>query len=187
MSAARESVALDLVRMGCILDAHGIRGSVKIRSFTQCPEDISRYGSLCNALGEEKYLILSLEATAKKDLFVARLEGVETRTLASSLRGTNLYLPRSRLPETSGEEWYYVDLVGLQAVLPCGRRLGSVVDVDDHGAGTFLKIRGNCGRTDFLPFTRAFVPDVDIVSGHIVVSLPEDCFSVADLYRTSRE
>ncbi len=162
-----------LVVMGVITAAHGIRGEVKLKSFTARPEDIAAYGPLLIGDGPKRARILSLKPA--KGQFVARLEGIDDRTAAEALKGKKLKLERTRLPEPDEEEFYYSDLVGLKAVDETGRELGKVAAVHDFGAGDLLEIRpGGGGKSFLVPFTREVVPVVDIPAARLVIRMPQE-------------
>ncbi len=162
------------VVMGIITAAHGIRGEVKIKSFTEQPEDIAAYGPLLLNGGPEEVEILRLRPA--KGQFIAQLKGVADRNAAEALKGSRLMLPRARLPEPEEEDsFYYEDLVGLQAERADGSPAGEVVAVHDFGAGDLLEIRpAGARRTYYLPFTREMAPEVDIAGGRIVINPPEE-------------
>jgi len=162
-----------LVVMGVITAAHGIRGEVKLKSFTANPEDIAAYGPLLIENGPRVARILSLKPA--RGQFIARLEGIDERTAAEALKGKKLKLERARLPEPEEEEFYYSDLIGLKAVDGAGRELGEVAAVHDFGAGDLLEIRPRGGgKSFFLPFTREAVPEIDIAGGAITICPPGD-------------
>ena len=104
---------------------------------------------------------------------VARIGGVADRNAAEALRGTELYAPRARLPEAEEGEYYYADLAGLRADDEAGNRIGSVVGVQNYGAGELLEVRlDGQSVTELVAFTDAFVPVVDIAGGRVVVVIP---------------
>ena len=161
-----------LIVMGVITAAHGIRGEVKLKSFTEVPEDIAAYGPLYLNDGPERLEILSLKPA--KGQFVARLKGIADRNAAEALKGVRLKLPRSRLPETEEDEYYHEDLVGLVVEDTSGRVVGRICAVQNFGAGDLLEIRPPRGRSFFVPFTRADVPEVDLAGGRVVIRPAED-------------
>ena len=170
----RASKDRQLVVMGVITSAHGIRGEVKIRSFTEVPEDIASYGPLLLDDGPETVEIVRLRPA--KGAFIARLKGVEDRNAAELLRGRELKLPRERLPDIEDEDtFYHSDLVGLRAEKEDGSPAGEVVAVHDFGAGDLLEIRPEGTReTYYLPFTKEAVPDVDVRGGRVVINPPAE-------------
>ncbi len=161
-----------LIVMGVITAAHGIRGEVKLKSFTEVPEDIAAYGPLLVGDGPRTLEILSLKPA--KGQFIARLKGVADRNAAEALKGVKLKVPRSRLPETEEDEYYHEDLVGLTVEDVSGEAVGRICAVQNFGAGDLLEIRPPEGRSFYVPFTRRDVPEVDLAGGRVVIRMPED-------------
>ncbi len=157
------------VLVGIVTGPHGVRGAVRIKSFTARPEDIARYGQLADAAGRRFALCL---IGAVKGTLIARLDGVENRNQAEALRGLHLYLPRSALPPAAAEEFYHADLIGLAAVLGDGTVLGRVRAVHDFGAGDTLEIDRPAAPPAMVPFTRAVVPLVDLDAGRLLIDPP---------------
>lgn len=156
------------VQLGTIGPPHGVRGLVKVRSFTDDPTDIVSYGPLSDEQGRE--IALSLRGPIKGGLLAA-VAGVDDRNAAEALRGVKLYVPRDALPATEDEEeFYYADLIGLAVETADGARLGRVKAVHDFGAGDVLEIKLDEGGDEMLPFTRDMVPVVDVAGGRLVVA-----------------
>jgi 16S rRNA processing protein RimM len=153
------------ILVGEIGRPHGVRGLVKLRSFTADPAAIASYGPLTDAAGSRRFVI-ELRAEG-----LARVEGVADRDAAARLTGTKLYVERERLPAPEEEEFYLADLVGLTAVAVDGAVLGEVRAVEEHGAGSYLVVGE---REVLVPFTRAAVPVVDVAGGKVVVDLPAE-------------
>lgn len=161
---------LSRILLGRIAGAHGIRGEVLIKTFTAAPEAIAGY-ALGDAGGTRSFRITSARATPKG--VVARLEGVADRNAAEALKGVELYVARSALPPAAEGEFYHADLVGLAAVDAAGTVLGTIVAVQNFGAGDLLEIRlAGTAKTELVPFTEALVPEVDIAARRVVVVLP---------------
>jgi len=155
------------VRVGRISAAHGVRGEVKIRCFTEVPEDVGGYGPLHDGRGRE--VQLAGIRPAKGPFVVARIEGVPDRNAAEALAGRDLFVPRDRLPPAEEDEWYYSDLIGLTAVDPDGDDLGRVIAVHDFGAGDLIEIAPPSGKPFMVPFTAQCVPDIKLSDGTITV------------------
>jgi len=154
--------------------AHGLRGEVKLRSFTEDPMAVQDYGVLEGEDGRRAFAIEELKPA--KGGLIARLTGVLDRTAAEGLRGVRLYVPRDRLPAPDDEEtFYYADLIGLAAVTGDGRALGKVVAVYNFGAGDLIEVEA-AGGTVMLPFTAAAVPTIDLAAGRLVVDPPAGTF-----------
>ena len=147
--------------------AHGIRGEVRLRSFTGEPTAIASYGPLESEDGAQRFTIETLRPA--KDHFVARLEGVSDRNAAEQLTNLRLYVARDRLPPAGDGEFYHADLVGLAAVTPDGAALGTVTAVHNFGAGDVIEIKPASGEALLVPFTDAAVPEIDLAAGRMVV------------------
>ena len=156
----------DRVLLGVVAAPHGIRGAVRIRSFTEDPMSLGAYGPLSDESGRKEYRVEPLSAA--RGAVLARIEGVADRTAAEALRGLRLYVERSALPETGEREWYEADLIGLAAVGKDGRDWGKVIAFHDFGAGSTMEVSGGA----MLPFTDAVVPEIDVPGGKIVVDPP---------------
>ncbi len=160
--------------MGVITGAHGVRGEVRVKSFTAEPAAIAAYGPLEDERGTRR-LALELTGTVR-GMLIARIPGIADRNAAERLKGTRLYLQRSALPAPGADEFYHADLIGLAATLRDGTVLGSVRAVHDYGAGDSLEIEKPDGATLLVPFTETAVPMVDIAAGRLVIDPPEGLF-----------
>jgi 16S rRNA processing protein RimM len=161
----------DQVLVGVIVGAHGIKGEVKLKSFTSEPSSIGRYGPLQSTSGQS-FEITKLKAA--KDDFIASLKNVSDRNEAETLKGVELFVSREKLPKLKTHEAYAHDLMGLDVVLENGTKLGKLVAMPNYGAGDLLEVAvdGN-SETVLIPFTNAFVPQEDFNSGKIIVVLPQ--------------
>ena len=160
--------------LGEIGAAQGLKGEVRIRSYTEEPASITSYGPLQDEQGRA-IEIESLRATPKA--LIARIKGVTTREAAEALLHTKLYVARSRLPARDEEEWYHVDLIGLEAFGQNGAALGQVVAIHNFGAGDLLEIKpASGGATVLVPFTRDTVPEIDVEGGCLTICPPEGLF-----------
>ena len=162
-----------LVLVGRFGAPQGVRGEIRVQSYTADPEAIGGYRPLTDA-GRTKAFAFERLRPLRDDMLVVKVEGVETREAAGLLTGVELFARRDRLPEPSEEEFYYDDLVGLAAATADGRALGRVVAVSNYGAGDILEISAESGETLLLPFTRAVVPAIDFAAGRIVVDPPAE-------------
>ena len=154
--------------------AHGVRGEVKLWSFTEDPAAVASYGPLESEDGKRRIEIEALRPA--KDHFVARIAGVADRDAAERLRNLELYIPRERLPEIEeADTFYHADLIGLQAVTPDGENIGTVVAVHNFGASDVVEIKPTEGGEPLLiPFTNATVPEIDLDARRIVVIPPAE-------------
>ena len=149
---------------------HGLRGEVRLWTFTEDPFAVMRYGPLSTKDGTRELEVA--RAREAKDHLVAVLKGVTTRDEAERLNGVELYIARNKLPATDDGEYYHADLIGLAAVDVAGKPLGAVAAIHNFGAGVIIEIAPAHGPTLMLPFTDAVVPTVDIAGGRVVIDIP---------------
>ena len=152
--------------------AHGVRGEVKLWSFTEDPAAVTHYGPLETQDGTRCFEIEALRAA--KDHFVARIAGVNDRDAAEKLRNIELYIPRARLPKIEeADTFYHADLVGLDAITPDGARVGTVHALHNFGAGDIIEIApAEGGDPLMLPFNETTVPKIDVAARQVVVVPP---------------
>lgn len=165
----------DRLCVGAIGGAFGVKGQVRLKSFTARPEDIATYAPLETEDGSMEFSV-QIEGAITNGL-AARLSGISTKEQADALRGIRLFVPRTRLPALPDDEFYHTDLIGLDVVDTGGTALGRVKAVLNHGAGDLLEIHGpGLKATVLLPFTQQAVPTVDLAAGRIVADPPEGLF-----------
>jgi len=152
--------------LGVVAAPHGVRGLVRVKSFTRDPMAIGTYGPLSDETGKKTYRVEVLSAA--RGTVLARIDGVADRTAAEGLRGLRFYVERSALPDAGEREWYEADLIGLPAVGRDGRDWGKVVAFHDFGAGAVMEVSGGV----MLPFTDEVVPEIDVEGGKVVVDPP---------------
>jgi 16S rRNA processing protein RimM len=152
--------------------AHGVRGAVKLWTFTEDPFAVKRYGPLSTKDGARQFEVT--DAREAKGHLVATLKGVTTRDEAERLNGVELYIAREKLPATREDEYYHTDLIGLAAVTTADRPLGRVIAIYNFGAGDIMEIAPPQGATMLLPFTNAVVPTVDLKAGRVMIELPDE-------------
>lgn len=163
------------VCVGIITGPQGVRGAVRVKSFTAAPEAVAAYGPVEDEAGTRRF---ELRVVGKaKGVVVATLPGVADRDAAAALKGLRLYVARDALPPPEEDEFYHADLLGLAAELADGTVLGRVRAVHDFGAGDSLEIAPEAGTPLLVPFTRAAVPVIDLAGGRIVVEPPEGLLS----------
>lgn len=164
--------------------AHGTGGEVRLWPFTARAEAVAAYGPLQTADGTRTFEIEALRPA--KDFLVARLKGVTDRAAAERLRNTDLYVPRERLPATEPDEFYYTDLIGLEAQDMTGKAIGVVIAVHNFGAGDILEVAPSAGvETVMLPFSTTAVPHVEVAAGRVVVDPPEELLGPGNAAATS--
>jgi 16S rRNA processing protein RimM len=151
--------------------AHGVRGAVKLWTFTEDPLAVKDYGPLMSKDGARQFEVT--HAREAKDHLVATIKGVATREDAERLNGIELYIARDKLPATDDDEYYHADLIGLAAVNAANEPIGRVLAIHNFGAGDIIEIAPPHGPTLLLPFTNAVVPTVDLKGGRVVIELPQ--------------
>ncbi|MHA6287970.1 ribosome maturation factor RimM [Maricaulis sp. CAU 1757] len=170
----------DLVFIAACAGAHGVKGECKVKSFAGNPADAFGYGPFLDKDGAG--ILTPKSARPVKDGFVVRFEEVTDRDQAQALKGTQLFIPRSVLPELEDDEFYHADLIGLAVQALDGSPMGTLRAIHDYGAGDLLEITGTPDRKGswMLPFTRQFVPHVSLDDGVITIDPPEDVGSKAE-------
>lgn len=174
------------VLVGVVAAAHGVRGLVKVRSYTAEPADIAAYGPLSDETGRRRLVLEVLSAAGQPGTLICRIDGVADRDAAEASQGLRLHVERSALPAPAEEEYYQADLIGLRAELADGSLFGRVAAVLNYGAGDILEIEqaarpaGGRPAVIALPFSRAVVPVVDIAGGRVVVDPPAELLEGAE-------
>ena len=160
------------VLLGLVIGAQGLKGGVKVKTFTETPETLGACGPLHTREGRT-FTVANIRAA--KGFATVKFEGVETRTAAESLKGAELYVARSTLPKPEETEFYHADLLGLRAEDTVGRGIGKVIAIHNFGAGDVIEIERDDGQGAVLmPFTREIVPTIDLENHRIVIAAPEE-------------
>jgi 16S rRNA processing protein RimM len=151
---------LDKICVGVIVGAHGIKGDVKVKSFTENPFDIGEYGTLEDENGANKYELSILGTSGK--VIRASIKGVNDRNKAEELKGVELFVDRSLLKQENDEEFYHADLIGLNVLIENQKSVGKIIAIYNYGAGDFLEVKGNDEKPIMIPFTKSAVPVIDV-------------------------
>ncbi|MGQ0741854.1 MAG: ribosome maturation factor RimM [Alphaproteobacteria bacterium] len=160
----------DALLVGTVIGASGLRGELKVKSFTAAPENIGHYGPLFCEDGRN-FSVAGVRAQ-KGDVVLVRLKGIEDRASAQKLKGLRLYVSRAALPQPAADEFYHADLMGLRVEDENGHTLGAVRAVHNFGAGDIIEVEDAKGKSRMFPFTRDIVPEVDVAAGRMVAVLP---------------
>ncbi len=173
------------ILIGKIISAFGIKGEVKIISYAEVPEKIEKY-NLFDKSGNSLKLKISnknktaIGTSANGTLFIAKIDGINDRNASELLRNKEIFVSRDDLDETDENEFYYVDLIGLNVVDMNDKKIGKVLDVHDYGAGGILEIEfdhadkeKNLGKIENFPFKNKFFPEVNLKKGLVKIDLPE--------------
>jgi len=160
------------VLLAAVIGAQGLKGQVRVKTFTETPDALARYRRL-HAKDGRVFTILQVKP-AKADEAVATFSEVVDRNTAEGLRGLELFVARDVLPATANNEFYHADLIGLTAMDAADRVIGTVSAIHNYGAGDVIEIARNDGDTVMLPFARDFVPIVDLKAGRVVIAEPAE-------------
>lgn len=152
---------------------HGVRGEIRLQSFTGDPHAIKRFFPLVDASGARSFALLGLRHVRDSN-FVARISGISDRNGAETLTNLDLYADRDKFPETAPDEFYAIDLIGLDVFLESGEKAGIILDMVNYGAGDILEVKPPSGDTLLIPFTRAAVPHIDLTARRIVIAPPPE-------------
>ena len=163
-----------LILVGRVAGGFGVRGEVRITTYTEDPLSIAGFKALKRQDGSPALTIASARKT--KDGVVCRCPGIETKEAADALRGLRLYVPRSALPEPDEDEFYLTDLVGLTVRhIQTDVLLGRVKSVQNFGAGDILEITPDLGGpTWYLPFTKEATPELHLADGWLMAVPPTE-------------
>lgn len=159
-----------LVCVGQIINVHGIKGAIKIKSYLTNPMDIDSFGPLTDQ--QEKRVFPIKAISQKQGIVLATIKGISDRTTAEGLKGVCLYTNRSHLPEATESEFYYIDLIGLR-VMKNEHIFGEVETVENFGAGDIINVRLANGKILPFDFSNATFPIVDVENGFMEINLPE--------------
>lgn len=164
----------ELIELGAITNAHGIKGDVTIKPFGKDLSSLMDYGPVRDKTGQQAFTILSLRHS-KKDLYVAKIKEITNRNQAEDVKGTELYIERSKLPEPEEDEFYYRDLIGLSVNLESGEKWGKVIAVEDYGAGDIIEIMPqNSQKSVYFSFTKDVIPTISLKEGYLTLIPPQE-------------
>ena len=150
---------------------HGVRGEIRLHAFTADPHAIKQFFPLTDAGGTRSFALLGLRHV-RDSVFVAQISGISDRNATELLTNVDLYADRAKFPKLELDEFYAIDLIGLDVFLESGESVGTVLDMVNYGAGDILEIKPPVGDTLLIPFTRVAVPIVDLTNRKVVIAPP---------------
>lgn len=156
--------------LGAVAGVHGIKGEVKVKSFTEVDSNLDKYGPVENEAGDCQFELKVLGHS--KELLRVKIKGVDDRTAAEHLIGTAFYINRDLLPALAEDDEYYeVDLIGLRVKsAKSDEQLGTIAGLYNFGAGEILEIKVQAtGKLEMIPFNKEYVPEVNVKEGYIIV------------------
>ena len=160
-----------LIEIGCFLGVHGIKGEVKLKSFTEIPENIFSFNEIFIESSENP---IKLKLIRKlKEIFVCKIENVETRTDAENFRGLKLFISRKSLPKLRDKEFYHSDLLNFAVYNLNRESFGKVISLEDFGAGLLIEVKKN-NKTFYLPMGKTFLKKIDYKNRQIILELDLD-------------
>jgi 16S rRNA processing protein RimM len=173
MSMTASTETQNRLKIGVITSPHGVRGTVKVRSFTEDPDAFVEYGDVTTHDGSRVFDI-AIVGDAKGTL-LCEIDGVDDRDQAEALRGVELYILREDLPDDlDDDEFYASDLLGLETRDAEGRVLGSIRNILDHGAGDIVDVLHADGKVRSYAFSVANFPEINTREGYVVLNPPPE-------------
>ena len=157
--------------VGAVASAHGVRGQFKVKPFTATPRDIAAYGPVWAG---DRQLTLQIRGMTANGYVIVAAEGVTDRNAAEALRGTELQVERSALPDAADDEVYHADLIGLPAEMPDGSVIGPIIGLHNFGAGELVELRPSGGSSLLLPFGGDNIVEIDLEGGRVVLDPPAE-------------
>lgn len=152
--------------LGVIVGAKGLKGEVRIKSFTEDPADVGAYGPV--AMGDGRKFDVTVAGGGKEGVVIAKLSGVVDRTQAEALKGAELFVARTALPAPKDGEFYHADLIGAVVTLTSGEVLGTVSGLHNFGGGDMMEV-GEGHASVLIPLTAEVIAAFDVTAGRVVV------------------
>ncbi len=162
---SKGSYIKDKVLLAKIVATKGLKGELKLKSFTEDPISIVDY----EVFSERNISFKILSAYTHKGVVVVKIEGINSIEQAEKLIGDSLFTNRSDMPDLDEDSFYYVDLIGLDVLNLDNEKIGEVLAIHNHGAGDFLEIKKEDNSSILIMFTKENVPYIEIDKGYIKV------------------
>ena len=161
----------NLIEIGCFVGVHGIKGEVKLKSFTEIPENIFSFNEIFTESSENPIKLKFIRKL--KQIFVCKIENVETRTDAENFKGLKLFISRKSLPKLTNNEFYHSDLLNFKVYNLNKESFGKVISLEDFGAGLLVEVKKN-NKTFYLPMGKTFLKKIDYKDKQIILDLEID-------------
>ena len=161
----------NLIEIGCFVGVHGIKGEVKLKSFTEIPENIFSFNEIFTESSENPIKLKLIRQL--KHIFVCKIENVETRTDAENFKGLKLLISRKSLPKLTNNEFYHSDLLNFAVYNLNKESFGKVISLEDFGAGLLVEVKKN-NKTFYLPMGKNFLKKIDYKDKQIILDLEKD-------------
>ena len=161
----------NLLEIGSIVGVHGIKGEVKLKSYTEIPENIFSFKEIFIESSEKPIKLNFIRKV--KQIFVCKIENVETRSVAENLRGLKLFISRESLPKLTDKEFYHADLLNFEVYNLNKESFGNVISLENFGAGLLAKVKKN-KKTFYLPMGNAFLKTINYKEKQIILDLEID-------------
>ena len=162
----------NLICVGNIINAHGLNGEIKLKSYTSQAEDIFSYSKIYSSDGK-KIFNIKLKQLFKDNIFIASIDNLNSRSKAEILAKTKLYIEKNQLPDLAEDEFYYHDLISFKVYTEDGLDYGLVKTFENFGAGDLVQIELNNGKSELYSFNKATFPTIDLDKKSLVIVLPE--------------
>ncbi len=156
----------NMVLVARVTSAHGIRGLVKVQSFTSIPEDFANYSPLFDENGKEVDIKISGEA---KGMFLAQVNGITTRNDAEDIKGLSIYANRDSLGDLEDGEFFLNDIVDLDIADSEGKIYGTVEKVVNYGSCDLLQVKSKSNKTFLVPMIEEHVELIDFDNNKVIV------------------
>ncbi|AHX04927.1 ribosome maturation factor RimM [Ehrlichia japonica] len=169
----------DLICLGIITSSHGINGHVKIRTFTEKPENFTSYGTLTDGTNTYKIRIISV---ISQNIIIAKIKGIISRNDADLLRSKKLFIEKNKLPNLTNDEFYHNDLIGLSVILENNNVYGNIKKVHNFGSCDIIEIcLSDSKKSTMLPFTKDIFPYISVKEKYIIIKPPEVIGNSSDI------
>lgn len=174
--AAQPSPPDRIILLGRVAAAFGVQGWVKIQPYTAEPEGLLEYDGFLVGRGQPDRRFDVEDASVHGQTVLCKLKGIEDRDQAAALKGCEIGVTRGELPRSDPDEVYWADLIGLQVVNTEGALFGTITQMIDNGAQSVMVVKEGspAGRERLIPFVSAFLREVSLEGGRVVVEWGAD-------------